>query len=308
VVPVSPDVPASCPTCRVCGHARPVLRYHQRTFDVWRCGPCGSVFVVPNPMQLSGTMEHLDQIASEEGERYMREVFIDREAFWLRHWTQRVLDLEARLGRVGRLLDIGCAMGHFQLAAEQRGWQTVGVELSEPQVRYARNVLHLDVRAQRFEEAGFEPQSFDVVTLWSVIEHVPLPCEFLAQARTLLRPDGLLVLQTPNQGSLITRLADAGYRLSGGRFLLGVYSLDHIFRFDTRSLRFALQRSGFGTVEMKQHDNLDVMLARMSLQPRAPLRHLALRALHAAAAAASMRNQLVAFARPDSSRYEVNAW
>lgn len=190
---------ATATICRICQAHQSDLLYRQKSFDVLRCRQCGTVFVQPTDRSM---IAELARRASEEGNRYMHKVFIKRQAFWLQHWTERLKRVESLLGRRGRLLDIGCAMGYFQLAAERQGWTTIGVELSQEQVAYAREVLGLDVYTGRFEDTDFEPASFDLVTLWSVIEHVPAPRRFLMQARTLLRPDGMLVLQTPNQGSL----------------------------------------------------------------------------------------------------------
>jgi len=117
------------------------------------------------------------------------------------------------------------------------------------------------------------------------------------KAAEVLKPDGMLVLQTPNQGSLITTLAQLGYYLSGGHYLLPVYSLDHIFRFDEQSLQHLLERAGYETIQIQQYDNLGVMLARMALRPGRRVREMALLLVHGLAALLNRRNQLVAYAR-----------
>ena len=158
--------------------------------------------------------------------------------------------------------------------------------------------MGLDVYASRFEELNLEPASFDLVTLWGVLEHVSNPRDFLSGARRLLKPAGLLALQTPNQGSLITLLAAVGYSLSAGRYLLPVYSHEHLFRFDEKALRRLLAWTGFETLRIEQYDNLHVMLTRMSLAPHAFLRKVVLAVIHLLAAWIGRRNQLLAYARP----------
>jgi 2-polyprenyl-3-methyl-5-hydroxy-6-metoxy-1,4-benzoquinol methylase len=282
--------------CRICQAGQQDQLYRQRSFDVLRCKKCGTVFVQPTDQ--SAILE-LARRASEEGNRYMREVFIERQTFWLQYWAGRLRRIESLLGRTGRLLDIGCAMGYFQLAAERQGWTAVGVEVSQEQAVYAREMLGLDVYTGRFEDTDFESASFDLITLWGVIEHVSDPRRFLVQARKLLKSDGMLVLQTPNQGSLITILAQLGYYLSLGSYLLPVYSLDNIFRFDEQTLRQLIEWSGFETVRIEQYDNLEVMLTRMALQPNLRLRRMALTFLHRLAAWLERRNQLVAYAKAE---------
>ena len=281
--------------CRICQADQSDQLYRQKSFDVLRCRQCGTVFVQPTDQS---AIPELARRASEEGKRYMHEVFVKRQAFWLQHWAERLKRVESLLRRRGHLLDVGCAMGYFQLAAERHDWTTVGVELSPEQAAYAREVLGLDVYTGRFEDTDSEPASFDLVTLWNVIEHVPDPRRFLIRARTLLKPDGMLVLQTPNQGSLITTLARLCYYLSRGRYLLPVYSVDHIFRFDKQTLRQLLKWSGFEVIKIEQYDNLDVMLTRMALQPSAGLRRTVLLFVHMLAALLNRRNQLIAYARP----------
>lgn len=284
--------------CRICG-APADLRYVRPSHHVWQCSACEAVFVEPiRGAALEMTMAEESQQAVDQGRQYMRTVYVDKHDFWIDYWTGKIAAIETHLGRRGTLLDIGCALGHFQLAAVRRGWTAVGVDLSQDQADYARERLGLDVRCSRFEEAGFDPASFDVITAWSVIEHVREPFEFLTKAWHYLKPNGLLVLQTPNQDSLITSLAGLSYRLSGKRYLLPVYSLDHIFRFNDRSLRTLLDAAGYRVDCIEQYDHLEVMLMRMSLQPHATARRIALTTLHAAAAATNRRNQLVAFARP----------
>lgn len=285
------------PSCAACRGSVTRLVYRQPAFYVYHCATCSARFVVPIADRATVYEAQLAEEATVQGDQYMTEVFEQNEVFWLAHWGERVARIEAYLRRKGRLLDIGGAMGHFQAAAERRGWQTVGVETSVDQVRYARQHFGLDARAGRFQDAELLPGSFDAVTLWSVIEHVAEPLAFLDKTRDLLRDEGVLALQTPNAASLITVLADFGYRVTGGRYLLGVYSLDHVFRFDSASLRDLLERSGYRDVVVEPYDNLEVMVLRMSLQPRARLRRVALRLIHVVAAWTGRPNQLVAFAR-----------
>lgn len=288
----------SCPVCETAG---PTVLYVRQDFTVMRCQACDTVFVNPadlDPVPVPVELTEADFNESEQQARtYMEEVFIGHHDFWVDHWRQRVIEIEQHLGKPGRLLDIGCAMGHFQLAAEQRGWTTVGVELSERQVQYAADVLGLDVRAAFFEEVGFTPSEFDAISMWSVIEHVSYPRQFLFQARQYMKPGGILAIQTPNQDSLITLLARLSYKLTGGRALLGVYSHDHIFRFDKKTLSNLVRQTGFEVLTVEPYDNLDVMLLRMWIQPHRRLRRVALTIIHGLAMVTGRQNQLVLYAR-----------
>lgn len=287
--------------CPICEAAGPITLYKRPTFAVMRCQDCDTVFVnpavlesIPHPVEVTQAEFHKYE---QESRTYMEEVFIRQHDFWMEHWTQRVVEIEQYLGGVGRLLDIGCAMGHFQLAAEKRGWSTIGVELSERQVRYATDVLGLDVRSAYFEEVGFSPSEFDAISMWSVIEHVAHPRQFLLKARQYMKPGGILAIQTPNQDSLITLLAGLGYKLSGGRVLLGVYSFDHVFRFDKQTLSNLVCQTGFEVLSVEPYDNLDVMLLRMWVKPHRFIRRIALTIIHVLAGLFGRQNQLILYAR-----------
>lgn len=145
--------------------------------------------------------------------------------------------------RPGRLLDIGCGPGVFLAEARRRGWQGCGVELTEGNFRYATEILRLDVRKGTIEEAGFQDGSFDVITMWDVIEHIPDPSGVLAKIRRLLKDDGLLCIETPNAGSI--------YRKILGKRWIGFAEPSHIFAFDRKTLAALLEKTGFQTARIE---------------------------------------------------------
>jgi SAM-dependent methyltransferase len=87
------------------------------------------------------------------------------------------------------ILDVGCATGTF-LAAGSHNWHKVGVELTEDAARLARETYGLTVHQGTLEMAPLAPRSFDVITMWDVVEHLHHPRETLRRVRELLRPDG----------------------------------------------------------------------------------------------------------------------
>lgn len=106
-----------------------------------------------------------------------------------------------RVGTPGRLLDIGCGNGAFLNRAKDMGWQVHGCEIDPKAVAACRSigidVIEGDVFAPQLAE-----QSFDVITLSHVIEHVHDQPALLQRARDLLRPGGWLWLAAPNPQSI----------------------------------------------------------------------------------------------------------
>jgi SAM-dependent methyltransferase len=135
-----------------------------------------------------------------------------------------------------RLLDIGCAGGAFLVAAREFGFDVVGVEPSRWMAAFGREQYSLDIREGILQPGMFPPHSFDLVSLWDVIEHLPTPHETLALARALLKPDGLLIVNYPDIASLAARILGRRWP-----FWLNV----HLMYYTPKTMTRQLQRAGF---------------------------------------------------------------
>lgn len=141
-----------------------------------------------------------------------------------------------------RLLDIGSAYGDFLDFAQKVGWQVEGVEIY-PESAAASRRRGFTVHEGYLDQLSLPPASFDVITLWDVIEHLDAPKEFLAVARPLLRPGGLLFFHTGNADFQILK-ARILRRLFPDRGPL-VASHQHIYHFDPASARAIVKAAGF---------------------------------------------------------------
>lgn len=155
------------------------------------------------------------------------------------------LNARDRLGRIrlrrsapGTLLDFGCAAGFFLDEARQAGWEVRGVDCS-PWAREAAARFGLQV-APDWPADGAR---FDVVSLFQVLEHLPQPREALAAARERLTPDGTLILETWDRGSLIARLCGKRWQQ------VSPPSVIHLF--SRESLRRAVEAAGFCDVQIR---------------------------------------------------------
>ena len=94
----------------------------------------------------------------------------------------------------GKILDIGAGTGDFLLTAKNDGWEIIGVEPSEraKEIAIAKGISFVD------EIRILENNSFDVITMWHVLEHVP-NLEFqIQELKRLLKPTGTLIIAVPN--------------------------------------------------------------------------------------------------------------
>ncbi len=117
----------------------------------------------------------------------------------------RIVDRIERYRRPpGTLLDIGCGPGLLLEIARERGWTTLGIELSAWGVSQARS-RGLDVRDVPLEHLDLADGSVDAVVIADVIEHVPDPLDMMRRVSALLSPGGVVFVTTPDVGSLVAR-------------------------------------------------------------------------------------------------------
>lgn len=224
--------------CPACDSSSQVPFSSRGGYRVVTCEQCGLRYLDRQPTAAdvdalygAGYFQHAS--AGDPGyDRYLEEVEHIRRTF-----DHRLKFLPAP-GPGKRLLDVGAAIGLFVERARLVGWEAVGLDPSSWACQYAVEVLKQPVQCGTVEHAGFLPASFDVVTMWEVIEHLPHPRSTLATVAPLLRPGGLVILSTPDAGSLVARLL--GRRWPGWGKVP-----EHLTFFDKQSLGRVLRDSGF---------------------------------------------------------------
>jgi 2-polyprenyl-3-methyl-5-hydroxy-6-metoxy-1,4-benzoquinol methylase len=152
----------------------------------------------------------------------------------------------------GRLLDVGCGVGDFLVAAQTRGWEVQGVELEE-RARAICADRGLEVIEAPLQAERFAPGSFDLVTSFEVLEHMVFPRAELQSIATVLRPGGLLYLTTPNFSSLTRRLLGPRYSVIAYPEHLGYFRPDTLDRVlgDAGLVRVDLRTTGFSVGQVR---------------------------------------------------------
>jgi 2-polyprenyl-3-methyl-5-hydroxy-6-metoxy-1,4-benzoquinol methylase len=133
-----------------------------------------------------------DYISHTDGKRTLFEKmyhFIKRRAI-----KNKLRLIEQHQPVKGKILDIGAGTGDFLLEAKNKNWETVGVEPNEKakSIAIKKGVLFADIIEK------LESNSFDVITLWHVLEHVPDVVHQVAELKRLLKPSGTLIIAVPN--------------------------------------------------------------------------------------------------------------
>lgn len=204
-------------------------------FRVVECPKCSWIRQNPRPSR--------DSIAyyyPVDYENYIRS--IEDEPSLLKRWDRRYGMLKRRwaverLQAKGRLLDVGCATGNFLHEMQSAGWEVTGVEPSAQAAAYAQKRFDLTVDVGTLRQAELPSNSFDVLTMWDVFEHLHTPWADVIEAHRLLADGGLLVLRIPNMESPERRLF--------GSFWLGWDLPRHLYFVPRDALAAALSNLGF---------------------------------------------------------------
>src|SRR5437016_1098885 len=154
------------------------------------------------------------------------------------------LELRKRLPRGKTLLEVGCHAGVLLDRFRSQGWSVSGVEPDAKAANFARSHYGLDVKASTLEDAGYDPAMFDAVVMLHVIEHLDDPAGTVAAIARVLRPHGVLVVETPVYDTLMYRLL--------GRRERSLSCDGHIVLYTGGPLAALLERCGFEIVEQRR--------------------------------------------------------
>lgn len=233
--------------CPACGsteikHVRDVKDYFltQESFGLDQCSDCQLVFTNPRPAP--------DRI----GDYYKSEAYVShsstKKGVVNRVYNKvRSITLNQKLKLINsfasgkRLLDIGAGTGHFAAKMRDNGYAVTGLEPDSDARRVCMELNQLELQPL---EKLYAPElgSFDVITMWHVLEHVYDLKKDLEQISSLLKKDGLLVIAVPNYTSY-----DAEYY---GEFWAAYDVPRHLYHFEPTSLVPMIQKMNFDFVKM----------------------------------------------------------
>lgn len=153
----------------------------------------------------------------------------------------RFIKVIKKYKQTGKLLDIGCATGGFLSFAQSAGFSVSGTDVSDFAVKKAKKKFPNKIRKGAFSKLNYPAKSFDVVSMFDVIEHLENPKIALGKIHQTLKSDGLLVFTTGNSSSLTARLL-------GKRWFFFVPP-QHIWVFNRNNLGQLLSNTGFDMVK-----------------------------------------------------------
>lgn len=212
----------------------------KKDFHICECLNCGLLYTMPRPSKEKiGAYYKSDEYYSHQENKkgFVPRLYEAIKKINLKHKFR----LASRDLPVGKLLDIGCGVGDFLHLAEHNGWQCTGVEPSEEAREIARQRIKGDLLYSEDLEQ-LPDQSFDLITMWHVLEHVDDLKWQVAQLQRLIKPNGRIVIAVPN------------YRSYDGRFYNAYWAAydvpRHLNHFNKTVLTKIFKTSGLSLVSM----------------------------------------------------------
>ncbi len=250
------DVP-----CNLCGSHKQIVIYASRytadesfegvkrnfrekggdeLFDrVVKCEECGLIYLSPrffddfylNEYKTAGIRGYKEQFVKQNPER---------EAGFI-----RALKMVTQLipGK-GKLLDVGTADGTFLRVAQHQGWEVFGCEPNTWFCEQGEKNYNIKIDCGTLLDQDYPEQSFDVITLWDVIEHAVDPKKNIQSCFSLLRPGGYMIITYPDIDSWVARLM--------GRKWVYLMSV-HLYYFNQGTLKRMIVSEGFSVEKTVSH-------------------------------------------------------
>ena len=234
--------------CGLCGSTEHKFLFNGRdrlhgksgVFSYVMCDRCGLVYMNP---QIS-IQALADFYPNDYGPYQTKTAKPARSVKKMRKKSRLPEYVLSNLNKSTFLLDVGCGNGKFLYDTKKlTETQVRGVDISETAVRAAKENFGLDIFRGSITEAPFENDSFDLITAWQYLEHVPRPLEVLHRFHQLLKPDGICLIGTPNFDSVTAKIfKDSWYCLDCPRHL-------HVYTPDT--IRKLMEKAGFAVTQIR---------------------------------------------------------
>jgi 2-polyprenyl-3-methyl-5-hydroxy-6-metoxy-1,4-benzoquinol methylase len=227
--------------CPSCGSKKYVTICAERgNVGIVRCEECGLIYV--NPMVKDPEKNYWG-----DEKKYFEEAKLIFEGKAKSHRDVNYLDdlkVIEKIKPTGNFLDIGTNAGFFLRHTKGRKWNVTGIDPSPVLSEMARKHFGLNVKTCYLNEAGFENEIFDVVTMTDVFEHIPEPKKILEDIKKVIKKDGILFIKVPNGKYNMLKLWLA--KAAGKTKDYDIFdSYEHVTHFTHKTLKRMLAECGF---------------------------------------------------------------
>lgn len=223
-----------------------LARYTGATVELVRCGRCG----FGQPAALPALPDYFGRMYDQRwSDAWMEAEFREGTKDLVFRETLRDLARRVPAGR-RTLLDLGAHVGRLIHLAAESGWRAEGVELNPRTSAYAARATGLPVHRADLRELRAEGRRYGAVTLVDVLEHIAEPVDALRAVRGVLEPGGWIAVKVPHGPNQLLKERIRGRVFRGYRPTVAD-NLVHVSHFTPGALRMALERAGFGEIEIR---------------------------------------------------------
>ncbi len=244
--------------CKICGgHDLEIIATkgrHGQSLNTGICTGCGLVHSYPIPSK-----QELDEYYSQHYRNDYKGVFTPQRKHILRY-SKAALERLKRLGQFApkglRLLDVGSGSGEFVYLAMRAGYQAEGLEPHTGYSDYTRRTFGVPITTAVLEQADIKDESYDIITLHHVLEHLQFPLTSLSYLNRWLKPDGYIMVDVPD--------IETTHHSPTNRFHYA-----HIYNFNHDTLKAMLSKAGFEVINHSDFRST-ILCARKVGAPDAP--------------------------------------
>lgn len=223
-----------CPVCGNSNRSRLKSYWAMDKYKLYKCENCSMVWEAASQIDLHSQYKKsyfMNENPKGGYTNYFDGMKINRKTF-----SDRLGRIEGKIGSMGKLLDVGCALGDCLIEAKKSGWkETRGIEVSKYAAEYAKK-RGLNVKNGYLKKNSYPKNYFDVILYQDVIEHISDPLDEVKKAKSFLKPGGLLFMVTPDVDGIWHKLlGKSWYHYKPG---------EHVTYFSQRSLAKLYEMAG----------------------------------------------------------------
>lgn len=211
-------------------------------FKLCRCNDCNFIFTqdVPKEENAGPYYQSEDYIShSNTSKGIVNKLYhIVRD-----HMLSRKHKLIRSLHKGNKILDVGAGTGYFLNYMKQQGYQTLGIEVDADARVHGQKEFGLDIRSPKELKENSIKESFHIISLWHVLEHLYRPESYMQHFHRLLEDDGYLLIALPNANS---------YDAQHYKAYWAAYDVPrHLWHFTPSTLEKLANDNGFELTKMK---------------------------------------------------------
>ena len=224
--------------CPICGSNKSLFKYKKDSFDIVECKDCMVDYVNP----IFNEEKYIEIYQSLEYQSIGKKLGEDSHIYRKNRFGEERADSIEKFHNDGlskSFLEIGCSTGFVLESLNERGWNTIGLEINPSSVEFGkkRGINIQEITLEKFKSKD----KFSAVAMYDVLEHLVNPKEMLLQVKDLLEIGGNIFIYVPNYNSATTQLLG----VENAHF---IWPTHHLTYFTPESLKRFLDSNGFEVI------------------------------------------------------------